>query len=182
MPTLLLIHGAPGVGKSSVATALVRDRPLALALDVDRVRHDLGRWDADPEAAGRQARRLALASAHRHLADGHDVVVPQFLARPEFAEALRGVAEGLGARFAEACLDLDAARLAARLRGRRESPDRPEHAVLNALVGPDDAPGLVERVDAFARTPCASTPAARWTMSWAGSPRCWTPRSRDASP
>lgn len=152
MSTLLLVHGPPGVEKSTVAAALVRDRPLALLLDVDRIRHDLGRWDEDLDAAGRQARRLALALAHRHLADGHDVVVPQFLVRPEFAEDLRAVAAKLGARFAEACLVLDAEPLAERLRERHETPDRPEHAALNALVGAADAPSLVERAAAFVGT------------------------------
>ncbi|HET9128652.1 MAG TPA: AAA family ATPase [Propionibacteriaceae bacterium] len=144
MPTLVLINGAPGSGKSTIASAVAGRRPLALALDIDVLKHNLGQWRADQRASGLQARRLALALIREHLGAGHDVVVGQYLARPEFIEALETTACEVGARFVEIVLVLDAATLASRLARRAATPDRPEHAVNNELVTAADAEALVE--------------------------------------
>jgi len=84
VPRLLLINGLPGSGKSTLAARYVADRALALCLDVDVVRGLLGDWQEHPHDAGLLARRLALAMARVALREGRDVVVPQFLARPQF--------------------------------------------------------------------------------------------------
>ena len=146
MPTLLLVNGAPGSGKSTVAFLVAEQRPLALALDIDTIKHALGQWRADPHRSGLQARRLALAVIRQHLADGHDVVVGQYLARPEFIAELEGTAAALGARFVETVLVLDAVTLAGRLARRGAAPDRPEHAINNDLVAPADAEHLVASI------------------------------------
>jgi predicted kinase len=57
---LVLINGAPGSGKLTVAHRLAQDHPLDLALDIDVVEHPLGQWRADMTTACRHARRLAL--------------------------------------------------------------------------------------------------------------------------
>ncbi|HEX2856896.1 MAG TPA: AAA family ATPase [Propionibacteriaceae bacterium] len=149
MPTLVLINGAPGSGKSTIASAVAGRRPLALALDIDVLKHNLGQWRADQRASGLQARRLALALIREHLGDGHDVVVGQYLARPEFIEALETTAHQVGARFVEVVLVLDAATLARRLAHRAATPDRPEHAVNNELVTAADADALVDSLSAI---------------------------------
>ena len=69
-------------GKSTIAAELVATRPLALNLDVDLNRGQLGQWQDRPTEAGLSARRLALAMAEVHLSIGHAVVVPQ-LARAD---------------------------------------------------------------------------------------------------
>lgn len=148
-PVLLLLNGAPGSGKSTLAARLAARRPLALALDVDQLKHSLGGWEEDLQAAGLQARRLALALAGRHLADGHDVLIGQYLARPAFLEQLEQLAAGCGARFVEAALVADAATLAERLAARRAAPDRPEQAANDRHVGPADAVAHAEALAAL---------------------------------
>ena len=101
---LLLLNGPPGVGKSTVAARYVDDHPLALNLDIDVLRAQLGRWSADPERAGLLARRLALAMARVVLGEGRDVVVPQFLARPEFIDRLAALAVEVDVPFVEVIL------------------------------------------------------------------------------
>ncbi len=108
MPQLVLVDGAPGSGKSTIAAAWAAHRPAALALDVDVLKHSPGPWQDDPAASGRQARRLAAAVARQHLLDGHDVVVGQFLAHTEFVETLEALAGEVGARFVEVVPVVDA--------------------------------------------------------------------------
>jgi len=104
VPRLILINGPPACGKSTMATMYAAAHPLALVLDIDRVRGCLGRWREDPPAAGRAARTIALAAAGAHLRAGHDVIVPQLLARPGFLTDLERAASAAGAGFAEIVL------------------------------------------------------------------------------
>lgn len=147
MPRLVLINGAPGSGKSTVAATLAQERPLTFALDVDTVKHALGRWDEDALRSGTHARRLSVAMAREQLISGLDIIVGQYLARAPFIEELEGLADECGAQFHEFVLDLDAIALAARLAARVASPDRPEHEVNNRLVSPDDAVELAHTLD-----------------------------------
>jgi predicted kinase len=104
MPRLILLNGPPACGKSTVARRYVDEHPLALNLDVDQVRSMIGRWRDDPHAAGLLARAISLAAARTHLAAGHDVVVPQLLARLTFIEQLEALAREVGAVFHEVVL------------------------------------------------------------------------------
>jgi predicted kinase len=124
MTRLVLINGAPGSGKSTMAQALAQDRSMTLALDMDGIKHALGRWQDDPLAAGLHARRLTLALASEHLQAGFDIVLGQYLARTPFIEDLKRLAERHGARFYELILHLHAGTLSKRLAGRASRPDR----------------------------------------------------------
>ncbi|MFB9683099.1 AAA family ATPase [Amycolatopsis plumensis] len=101
---LILLNGPPGSGKSTLARRYADHHPPALALDVDQVRAMLGGWRSSPGEAGLLAREIALAAARTHLRAGHDVVVPQLLARPAFAERLEALAGETGASFHEIVL------------------------------------------------------------------------------
>jgi predicted kinase len=95
----MLLNGPPACGKSTLARRYVADHPLALCLDVDRLRAMVGRWQDDMHAAGLLARASALAAARVHLESGHDVVVPQLLAAAQFLEQLEELAGESGAEF-----------------------------------------------------------------------------------
>jgi predicted ABC-type ATPase len=98
---LVLINGAPGSGKSTLAEAVAPEVPMTLALDVDGIKHPLGRWEEDPLSSGLHARRLGLTLARAHLGADYDVVVGQYLARTAFIENLEHLAPELGAVFFE---------------------------------------------------------------------------------
>jgi predicted kinase len=104
VPRLILLNGPPASGKSTIARQFVDEHPLTLALDIDQVRSMLGGWRDHPATAGLLAREIALVAARTHLASGRDVVVPQFLGRPEFIEQLEGLAGDVGAAFHEVVL------------------------------------------------------------------------------
>lgn len=99
VPHLLLLNGFPASGKSTLARRWAADHALALTLDVDRLRGQLGRWQDQPHAAGLAARDLAAAMARTHLLAGHAVVVPQFLGRRVFVDRLQQTAQEAGATF-----------------------------------------------------------------------------------
>jgi predicted kinase len=147
---LVLINGAPGSGKSTVAHRLAQDRPLDLALDVDIIKHSLGQWDTDMTAAGYQARRLALAIVGAQLDSVHDVYIGQFLARTEFIEQLQSAAESRVATFVEVILIADEDTLRHRLTHRSAHPERAEHVVNASLLAAEDVPALVQAVDEIA--------------------------------
>ncbi len=147
----MLVNGAPGSGKSTLAAALASETPMMLALDVDAIKHSLGQWEQDQGSAGLQARRLAVAMVRRHLLDGHDVVLGQYLARTGFIDELEEVARGSGATFVEVMLALRVSTLAARLAARAVIPTRPEHAVNSHLVAPGDAERLLASLASVTR-------------------------------
>lgn len=150
MATLVLVNGSPASGKSTVAAELVNARPLALNLDIDIVRGQLGRWLSQPIDAGLAARDLALAMAQVHLGHGRDVVVPQFLARERFIEQLDATARAAAARFVEIALIVPRSDALARFATRSAAPLHRTHrdaAALQQQQGGPDALG--EMYDAF---------------------------------
>lgn len=120
---LLFLTGAPSSGKSTLARRFVDDHPLSLLLDIDTLRSHLGAWREDPGAAGLAAREIARAMARVHLGSGHDVVVPQFVARPELVDQLREVAAETGSRFLLAVLVSSPEEAAERFAARAGSPE-----------------------------------------------------------
>jgi len=134
MARLVLLNGPPASGKSTLATRLVRTRPMALNLDIDLIRGQLGAWTDSPADAGVVARRLAIAMAATHLGDGHDVVVPQFLAHPEFIVDLAGTARRVGADFVEIALIVTRTETIDAFAGRSARPDNQQHRDAHALV------------------------------------------------
>lgn len=136
MPRLILLNGPPAAGKSTLARRYTADHPLALCLDVDVVRSLLGGWLERPDAAGTAARALALVMAREHLLAGHDVVVPQFLARPRLPEQLESLGHQVGADFVEVVLDVDPHVMLERFTQRTAENRRGEHR---------DAADLLER-------------------------------------
>ena len=158
MARLVLINGAPGSGKSTIAQALAEDSRMALAVNIDALKHSLGRWEEHASASGLHARRLTLALASEQLRSGFDVIVGQYLARTSFIEDLERLATHYSARFYEFVLELDADTLADRLAERISNPDRLEHRVNNRLVLPADANTLLQTIEALRR----SRPGAIW--------------------
>jgi predicted kinase len=118
-------------------------------LDLDAIKHALPTWPSNPEAAGLQARRLAIVEIARLLSHGSDVVLGQYLARPDFIEELEELASRSGAAFVEVVLELDARSLSVRIAQRTANPTRPEHAVNNELVGPADVETFIASLEAL---------------------------------
>jgi len=134
MARLVLLNGPPASGKSTLATQFVGTHPMSLNLDIDLVRGQLGAWMDSPAEAGVAARRLAVSMAATHLAEGLDVVVPQFLAREEFIVELADTAQRVGATFFEFALIVTRAETLDAFAGRSASPDNKQQRDAQALV------------------------------------------------
>ena len=92
MPTLILLNGPPGIGKSTLAEIYVQRHPGALNLDIDRLRTMVGGWQQTFVLAGEIVRPLALQMAATHLTDGRTVIVPQYLAKGNEVSAFQDTA------------------------------------------------------------------------------------------
>ncbi len=134
MARFILLNGAPAAGKSTIAELYVRDHPLSLNLDIDRIRTLIGCWEQNADQAGLIARRLAVAMAAEQLAAGHDVVIPQLVGRMGFLEELDALAEASGSARYEFVLTAHPVTLMARFEQRSAEGARPEHIAAQRLV------------------------------------------------
>jgi predicted kinase len=134
MPRLIVINGPPGCGKSTLAARYEADHPFAANLDVDRIRAMIGRWQDDPTASGLLARAMTLAAARAHLRAGHDVVIPQFIARQDFLDQLESVARDVGCDLREIVLSDDKANAIRRFEERTEAGDHPAHIEAHEML------------------------------------------------
>ena len=134
MPRLIVLNGPPGIGKSTIARRYAGDHPFALDLDIDSVRRLLGKWRDDPTRAGLLARAMTLTMAREHLRAGYDVVLPQFLGRPQFLEQAEAMAGEIGADFFEIVLMDGRDEVVRRFAERTRAAAEPSHVEAGELV------------------------------------------------
>lgn len=152
-PTLLLINGPPASGKSTVARRLAERRPGTAIVDIDALRSAVPGRRTDPSAANLLSREQADAAVTAALADGLDVVVPQLMARHEFADRLERCTDEVGARWCEVQLMIDADLMIERFVARSAAAERPEHVYaawqLEQEGGPESLRAWVFRLEAY---------------------------------
>ncbi|CAN5143885.1 hypothetical protein BH09ACT12_BH09ACT12_08150 [soil metagenome] len=134
MPRLIHLNGSPGIGKSTLARRYAADHPGVLNCDIDVLRTMIGGWDADFEAAGGLIRSPALAFIEAYLRGGHDVVLPQMLARVTELERFEAAARQAGAEFVTVLLVDDEASAVARFHARGAGDADPWHMQVRRIV------------------------------------------------
>lgn len=133
MPKLIALNGPPGIGKSTLARRFVDDHALSLALEQDIVRGLIGGWAVVSEhESGQLARELCVAMARTHLLGGYDVIVPQFVAIPDYLDRLADLADEVRATYIEVLLLDSAAASERRFHARIKDPIWAEHQRLAA--------------------------------------------------
>ncbi len=157
----MLLNGLPGSGKSTVGRRYLEDHPLALALDIDVIRSMLGRSLEEPMRSGLAARDLARAMAQTHLEAGHDVLICQFLGRPDFVETLDRLAADTGVPFVEVVLTTGIDEAAERIHHRTGDHSRPEYRDAAVLLDRAGAPGALVEMSARLEEVVSSRPDTR---------------------
>lgn len=130
---LILLNGLPGVGKSALAAAWSARHPGTLDLDIDVVRSLIS---GEARDTAEPARGLGLAMAVEHLRGGHDVVVPQLVARADQVTRFADASARAAARFVHVLVEVPdgvvADRVAADAAPHRQGLDRTALAAYTA--------------------------------------------------
>lgn len=137
-PLLILLNGAPGVGKSTLGRLYADRHPMTFCCDVDVLRSMVGAWQDDRSQAGGLARAFAVAGMRAHLGGGHSVIVPQYLGRIEWVLELEALADEAGVRFVEVVLVAGTEDAVRRFQERSRRPETAQHAVALAGLGIGD--------------------------------------------
>ncbi|MFN8120354.1 MAG: AAA family ATPase [Micropruina glycogenica] len=111
MTALIHLNGPPGIGKSTLAARYADRHPGTLNLDIDTLHHLIGGWRTSQGQFHDLLRPLAWAMAGTHLADGRDVILPQYVGDLQQLQIFERVAHDAEADFIEIVLldDRDAA-------------------------------------------------------------------------
>jgi len=104
------LNGPPGIGKSTVASAFADRHPGVLNLDIDKVAALIGGYRDRFSDSFEAGILLVAAMARVHLANGHDVIMPQMMTNVN-AEELADFESAAAAAKAEYCQILLTARI-----------------------------------------------------------------------
>ena len=131
MLRLIHLNGPPGIGKSTIASAFADRHPGVLNLDIDRVTTLIGGWRDRFSDSFEAGRLLAAAMARVHLANGHDVIMPQMMTHVNASELadFESAAAAAKAEYCQILLTADVEPSVDRCMGRAKASDRGQDAI-----------------------------------------------------
>jgi predicted kinase len=140
MARLVHLNGPPGIGKSTLSALYVDRNPGTLNLDVDTLHRLVGGWQDEETDTWPPVWSLVRAMAATHLGGGHDVVLPQYVAKVDEIAGLEKLAREHGAGFREVVLLDDRDTAIERFNRRAQDSDDPwirhHHRLIELGGGP----------------------------------------------
>lgn len=157
MTRLILLNGAPGVGKSTLARRWAADHPGTLVCDIDLLRTWVGGWRESFVPTGAMVRPAAQALIGAYLPAG-DVVLPQLIANVAELDSFASVALDAGFSFSHVVLRDPAGPVGERF--RRRTGDDPWHEEVRRLVAEAGGDALLDDYEQRLASLVASRPSA----------------------
>jgi predicted ABC-type ATPase len=141
---LIHLNGPPGIGKSTVASAFADRHPGVLNLDIDQVTALIGGWRDRFSESFEAGTALATAMAQVHLANGHDVIMPQMMTNVNAEElaVFEAAASATGAEYFQVLLTASVESSVDRCMRRANSGD-PHHDVISKVIGENGGPDFL---------------------------------------
>ena len=103
-PKLIVLNGPLGIGKSTLNKMYADKHPLALSIDIDLVRMNIGQWREYPKQSAEMAWDMTIEMGRVALSSGNDVCIAQIMTREEQWQRLEKLAQETGARLIEVLL------------------------------------------------------------------------------
>lgn len=127
-PKLILLNGAAGVGKTTIAKRYATEHPFTLNFVGDGLIEMISDWSGREAEAREYVFRMTQTAAETYLQTGHDVILQYLLTNPMHAVAFEAIARDAEAEFYEVLLEVDKATAVRRLlaRGRWGEPSSPQ--------------------------------------------------------
>lgn len=133
-PKLIILNGALGVGKSTLAEKYAEAHPLTLKLDIDEVRRWISNFREEKEISGPLSKKIANEMTRVHLQAGYDVIISQIFIHEEPLEQLEKVAQECGAGFFEFLISIPKEDSVQRFIERGKASGYPDGFSPNGLV------------------------------------------------
>jgi predicted kinase len=146
---LIHLNGPPGIGKSTIASAFADRHPGVLNLDIDQVAAMIGGRRDRPSESFEAGTLLAAEMARVHLANGHDVIMPQMMTNVnawEFAD-FESAAAAAKAEYCQILLIANVEAAVDRCMERVKAAD-PRQNVVSKVIQENGGPDFLRKLHA----------------------------------
>ena len=101
---LIVLSGFAASGKSTIAQKYIAEHDLTLALEVDSLVNNIGKWHEHRDEVRQLSFDLAKSILKTYLQSGHDVILPYYTLSVDHIQSFESIANDYGAEYYEVIL------------------------------------------------------------------------------